>query len=59
MPKRTRRSDFPDAAAGEIGRGTANRPDDPTEAEDLDSQETPQMPRRAVRIDKPGAEGNR
>jgi hypothetical protein len=57
MPKRTRRSDFPDAAAGEIGRGTANRPDDPAEAEDFDSQETPQMPRPALRIGEPEGKG--
>ena len=42
---------FPDTATGKIGRVTIDRPDDPTEVEDFDPDETPRMPRRAVRIE--------
>ena len=47
---------FPDTATGKIGRQTIDRPidrpDDPTETEDFDPDETPRMPRRAVRIEE-------
>ena len=41
---------FPDDAADEIEREMADRPDDSTEAEDFDPDETPPMPRPAFRI---------
>lgn len=43
---------FPDTATGKIGRQTIDRPDDPTETEDFDPDETPRVPRRAVRIEE-------
>ena len=43
---------FPDTATGKIGRQTIDRPDDPTEAEAFDPDETPRMPLRAVRIEE-------
>ena len=43
---------FPDTATGKIGRQTIDRPDDSTETEDFDPDETPRMPRRAVRIEE-------
>ncbi len=54
-----RRRAFLEIAPREIGRGTVNRPDDPTEAEYPDSEETPPMPRPAVRIGERGTEENR
>ena len=41
---------FPDDAADEIEQGTADWPDDSTEAEDRDPDETPPFPRPAFRI---------
>jgi hypothetical protein len=52
------RPSFPDTVTGEIGRMT-NRPDDPTEMEDFDPDETPPMPRPAFRIEEWDAEGKR
>ncbi len=54
-----RRRAFLEIAASEIRRGTVNRADDAGEAEDPDSEETPPMPRPAVRIGERGTEGNR
>lgn len=46
----------PDTATVKIGRQTTERPDDSTETEDFDPDETPRMPRRAVRIEEWGAD---
>jgi hypothetical protein len=41
---------FPHDAGDEIERERADRPDDPTEPEEWDPDETPPMPMPAVRI---------
>ena len=57
-PKAWRRI-FPDTATGEIGRGAADRPDDPTEREDFDPDETPPRPMPAVRNEEWNAKKGR
>ena len=49
----------PDTATGEIGREAVDRPGDPTETKDFDPDETPPVPRPAVRIGEWDVEGDR
>lgn len=57
-PKAWKRS-LPDTATGKVGREAVDRPVDSTDAEGFDPDETPAMPRPALRIEERDAEGNR
>jgi hypothetical protein len=57
-PKASRRI-LPDTTAGETGTEAVDRPDDPTDTEDFDPDETPSRPMPAVRIEERNAERGR